>query len=406
MQEELAPRRRRERTILVTGGTGFLGGHIVAELLARGYRVLALARPRGRLSGAQRIARLLDWFGLDAGARARLDIVEGFIDEPRFGMAQPEYSHLLRAVTEIIHCASDTSFTERKRAAVEEANIGGTGHVLELAQRGRCTFFHYLSTAYVAGRKTGPCPEELVDTDAFTNVYEETKYRAEMITAERCRQAGIGLSVYRPSIVCGHSQTGRSLSFKAVYYPVRTVLFMRNLFAADIRERGGAKAGEMGVRLAPGGSLYLPLKVEVVKNGGVNVVPVDYFVEAFTAIMEDGLDGGIFHIVNRRLTRIEDLIAYTQRLFRIDGIEPCGAEAHNGSAGNPLQILFDKYLEAYGPYMRDTRSFADEETQAIMSKRGAACPDFDFAVFSRCMQYALECGWGNRLFANGCGTLA
>ncbi len=187
---------------------------------------------------------------------------------------------------------------------------------------GQCSFFHYVSTAYAAGRKTGVCREELVENKEFTNYYEETKCRAEWMVSERCGQEGIRLSIYRPSIVYGNSETGRSIKFNAVYYPIKMLLFLKNLYEADIREQGGRRAGEMGVKLTDEGGLYLPIRVPVAENGGLNLIPVNYFTEAFVALMEECLEGGIFHIVNPRLTRIEDLIDYMQKLFRIEGLEP------------------------------------------------------------------------------------
>lgn len=197
--------------------------------------------------------------------------------------------------------------------------MAGLENVLDLAARSNCFFFHLVSTAYVAGKVTGPCSEALVNSREFTNVYEETKCRGEWAAWERSRKAGIRLSIYRPSIVYGHSETGRSLLFSALYYPVRTALFLKNLYEADIRERGGRKAAEMGVKVESDGWTYMPIRMEVDGRGGVNLIPVNYFVRAYMAIMEGGLDGEIFHIVNSRLKKIKDIIEYTKRLFRIRG---------------------------------------------------------------------------------------
>ena len=388
-------RQRRAGRILVTGGTGFLGGHILAELLTRGYDVIALARPGKQLSPRERIGRLLDWFSLDDSARSRLEVIGGSIDQPNLGLNSKEYAPLLDCVSEIVHCASDTSFSERKKADVERVNIKGMVNVLDFAVNGGCSFFHYVSTAYVAGRKSGICKEELVESNVFTNVYEETKCRAEWMAAERCGKEGIRLSIYRPSIVYGDSTTGRSTKFNAVYYPVKTLLFLKNLYEADIRAGGGKGAREMGVELKGDGSLHLPIRMEVAENGGLNLIPINYFVEAFTALMEECLDGGIFHIVNQKLKRIEDLIHYTKMLFKIDGLLPCLTTAFDGKPKNALEILFDNYLEVYAPYMRDTRIYDDQKAQPTLSKRELVCPDFDYEVFSRCMNYAMECGWGS-----------
>jgi nucleoside-diphosphate-sugar epimerase len=242
------------------------------------------------------------------------------------------------------------------------------------------------------------CREELVENKVFTNFYEETKCRAEWMVSERCAQEGIRLSIYRPSIVYGDSETGRSLRFNAVYYPVKMLLFLKNLYEADIREQGGRRAGEMGVKLTDKGSLYLPIRVPVAENGGLNLIPVNYFTKAFAVLMEDCLEGGIFHITNERLTRIEDLIDYSQRLFGIEGLGPYQNPADNAVPRNALEILYDRYLEVYLPYMRDTRILDNQKARSILSKREVVCPDFDFEVFSRCITYAMKCEWGSKLF--------
>jgi len=398
-QELLRIRRDRSSTILITGGTGFLGSHIVARLLRDGYRVLLLVRSSKQLPAPKRVAQLLDWFGMDGDEGARLRVIEGVVDEPNLGMNKAEYDALCAHVQEIIHCASNTSFSERKRKSVEKVNIDGLRNMLSLAARSGCFFFHHVSTAYVAGKREGVCREEQEENDRFTNVYEETKYHGEKMVSEECGPAGIRLSVYRPSIVYGDSKTGRGLKFNAVYYPIRMVLLLKSLYEADIRERGGRKAAQMGVRLEADGSIYLPMTVEVKERGGVNLIPIDYFVEAFAAIMEELPDGGIFHIVNDRLKRIEDLIDYTKKMFRIRGLEPCRAEELEGKPRNALELIFDTYIEVYGPYMRDTRVFENDKTRLLLSERDITCPDFDFEVFSRCMMYGIETGWGTRLFA-------
>lgn len=106
------------------------------------------------------------------------------------------------------------------------------------------------------------------------------------------------------------------------------------------------------------------------------------------------MDDGVFHIVNQMPKRIDDLIAYIKSLFKISGMETCRAGAFVEKPKNGLEILFDTYLEVYGPYMRDAGIFADHKAQAILSRNNVACPDFDFDVFSRCMKYAIACKWG------------
>jgi nucleoside-diphosphate-sugar epimerase len=392
--------RRAARTsrILVTGATGFLGSHIAFALLRAGYRVAVLARPTKTLPARGRMARLADWFGIEAGSLRSLEVIEGDILSPGWAAAALAGPAGAGPVDEIIHCASSTSFAERKRAEIEQANIGGLRNVLDFAARSGCLFFHHISTAYVAGRRSGRCLEEWAETGPFTNVYEETKARGEILARDLCRREGIRLGVYRPTIVTGDSRTGRTLKFNALYFPVKAAVFLRDLYLADIRERGGRRAAELGIRVEDGGRIILPLRLQVAAQGGLNLVPIDHCVRAFLALFEDGLEGGIYHIANPRPTRLEDIIAWSGRRFGIGGVETCGPESFAVRPKSALESLYDSYLDVYRPYMQDERTFEDARAAPVLEGHGIVCPAFDETVFSRCMDYAVEADWGARLF--------
>ena len=392
-------RKHRDRTscIFLTGATGFLGSHLAVGLIGRGYTVTALARPGKTGGAAARMGRLLDWFDVRQEDRRRLKVIEGDIGLPGFGADPAALSDVLRETDEVVHCASSTSFAERKRDEVRSVNLDGLGRVLEFAAGSSAGHFHHVSTAYAAGKVTGRVMEAPVSAREFHNTYEETKALGETLAADACRAAGLGLTITRPSVVYGDSRTGRSLLFNAVYFPVRTALMLKDIYEKDIREQDGRRAARMGVRVEPDGTTRLPLRIEVADGGGISLVPVNYFTEAFMAVMEDAA-GGIFHLANGRLTTVEEIIDFSSRLFRLSGIRAARPAEFLEIPRNPLEALYDHYLELYGPYMRDVRNFDTSRADALLAPKGIVCPRFDYAVFERCMTYAVEVDWGARLF--------
>lgn len=388
---------REARSVFLTGGTGFLGSHLTVALLKKGHRVSLLARSRKQQTAGDRVRVLLDWFDLPGDHRRRLRIIEGDITMPGLGVAPAVLSEVLQQTDEIVHCASSTAFSERKRAELERVNLFGLSQVLECARSSAARLFHHVSTAFVAGRVSGRCPEEPATPRGFHNPYEETKCRGEQMAIDACREMHLPLSIYRPSIVYGDSRTGRSLLFNALYHPVRTALFIKGLYEKDILERGGRKADEMGVRMEPDGTLSLPLRIEAVPEGGINLIPVDYFTDAFLGIMDAAPDGGIFHIVDQGVTRVEQLIDYTCRLFRVAGIRACEPEAFAAAPRNAIEMLFDRYVEPYVPYMSDRRRFQRVRSAPLIERNGTRCPQFDYDMFARCMSFAVASDWHSPL---------
>lgn len=380
-------RKRNDRSsrILITGATGFLGSHLAARLLESDFRVTILARQTASSPAADRVRRVMDWHGVTPEAQRRLNVAEGDILDSSLSLPA--------ATDEIIHCASETSFAERRRARIEAVNLRGTERLLDLAAANGCGAFHYVSTAFAAGRSEGVCRESLFAPGQFHNPYEETKCRAEQTVWQRCRAAGIRPVIYRPSIVYGHSITGRSLLFNALYHPVRAAVFLRDIYVRDIRENGGGKARAAGVRIADDGStVHLPLRVAA-EGPGLDLIPVDYFVNAFTAVFEAALEGGVFHLVSGRPTPIAAIADFMCRMFKMSGVEAVSPAALESGHKNPIEASFARMIEVYQPYLSDRRAFATDNSGPILESMGVSRPHFTYEVFQRCMSYAVAAGW-------------
>lgn len=376
------------RSIFITGAGGFLGSHLAVELARRGYSIVALVRSRNGQSGAERFRNVCRLIGTESDIVSGIPVVEGDMNLPNLGISNEQYRELNESVTDIISCAADTSFTEKRREVVERTNVHGIENLLAFAVAGNCSSFHQVSTAYVFGQTSGICKEELTSPERFTNVYEETKCRAEHISTEVCKTAGIQLNIYRPAIVCGDSKQGRTFRFNGLYYPLKSIQRIIESVRTDLQQRGGEKARRMGARMVAGNHLYLPLTLRIPENAAINIVPVDYFTRVFLRIMEDRSSGGVFHIVQRESCPVRDLIDYTKRYFNLEGLETTSG----GNPDGPIERMFNLYNEAYLPYLEDKRVFSSENTQNLRE----FVPDdrFTYERFKICMDYAVKTDWG------------
>jgi len=382
-------------TIALTGATGFLGSHLMASLLSKGYKIIVLGRSVKDESLYERISRLLKWFGIEKCLRL-ITCIETDLSLDNLGIENTEYLYLCSIVDSVIHCASDTSFSENKREKVMAANINNLKGILEFSKNAHVGFFHYISTAYVAGSGITYCKEIPSTAKSFTNVYEESKATAENIISGFCQKNSINLSIIRPSIVYGDSQSGRSLKFNALYFPVRSAQTIRDIYLNDLHNNGGLKAAKNGIFIDKDGYLFLPLKIYLPHEGDLNIIPVDYFVNATIKIIENSSESGIYHLTNENPTTMKIVAKYYEQLMKVRGVEIIYGSLPDNALRNPPEELFDRFIEPYRPYLSDSRVF--DKTNANIATDNLKPPGFTFEIFKTCMEYAISVNWGASIF--------
>jgi nucleoside-diphosphate-sugar epimerase len=365
-----------KKTILLTGATGFLGSHLMAELLRRDYELIVFGRSTAKNALQTRLCNLMKWFGLE-DLFAHIKFFEVDFAKDLCGLSNDLLNGFSGRIDEIIHCVSDTSFSEKKRDLVFKSNVYNLTSILDVAQKSKIKFFHYISTAYVNG----------------VNVYEESKLAAEQKIREYCFRFKIPFSLIRPSIVYGHSKTGRSLKFNALYFPVKSLYYIKEIYMEDIRYNNGRKSSPLNIHLDQYGVLNLPISLIFSQKGLLNLIPIDYFVEATMKIMENAKTDTIYHLTNHAPTPFESLLEYSQKFFKVKGVQVLyGATDH---VNNPPEELINKYIQSYLPYISDRRCFDRKNTDLITP--GLRPPEFTYDIFKRCMQYALDVDWGRKL---------
>ncbi|MFO7895852.1 MAG: SDR family oxidoreductase [Candidatus Cloacimonadales bacterium] len=371
--------------ILITGATGFLGGFLAGELMKRGRRTILAVRPKGNDTAQQRVVNLLRFLNIEPKHEPL--VISAEIDKPGLGLSE-EQQRILRDVPEVLHCAADTSFAKRKKEQVEVTNLEGLRNVFAVVPN--CKRFFHMSSAYSAGMQEGVIREEIQSPADFHNPYEQSKNKAEKLITDLCREKSTELIIFRPAITYGDATTGKSLRFSALYFPVRTLLFIRDSLKKDILERSGKRAAALGVSMNEAGNMHLPLTFP--GDGQLNLVPIDFLVKAVLMIMNSG-ETGIFHIVNPKSETIGQLAENIERHYSISGLKVSDEAVQN----SPLQTLIDSYMDVYYPYFCDKRSFSDYRTRKILQPLGIECPELTAAVFKRCMDFAIAAGWGSKI---------
>jgi nucleoside-diphosphate-sugar epimerase len=276
------------------------------------------------------------------------------------------------------------------------ANIGNLKGILDFSKNARVGSFHYISTAYVAGTGITYCKEILSTAKTFTNVYEESKAAAENIISGFCQKNSITLSIIRPSIVYGDSQNGRSLKFNALYFPIRSAHSIRDIYLNDLNNNGGIKAAKNGVYIDKDGYLFLPLKIYLPGEGDLNIIPVDYFVNATMKIIENCSGSGIYHLTCNTPTTMKIVAEYYQQLMKVKGVEIIYGQQPENLIRNPAEELFDRFIEPYRPYLSDNRVF--DRTNSSLATDNLNPPEFTYKIFKTCMEYAIAVNWGASIF--------
>lgn len=237
-------------TVLLTGATGLLGRETLVRLLraepSQHFHVLVRDAARWAIV-AQSIP----------GAHGRVTALVGDITVDGLGLSPNVRRPLRGRVTGIIHLAADTVFS-RALIDARATNTEGTRRLLELANDiAPEARFAYVSTAFVAGRRTGLVREDVLPADAgWVNAYEQSKWEAEALV--RAHTAN-WLVLRCSTIVCDDTR-GAVTQFNAVH---RALRLYRDGLAAMMPGVDGSTLDAVTADYVAGGIARLALRDEV-----------------------------------------------------------------------------------------------------------------------------------------------
>jgi NAD(P)-dependent dehydrogenase (short-subunit alcohol dehydrogenase family) len=245
----------------VTGATGFIGRHLVAELLKREGTIHVLVREGSR----GKVDALAERLGAPEG---RIVPVPGDLSKPALGVDGFD-----QPIDHLFHLAAIYD-VEADEEASERANVEGTRNVIEFANAQKVGRFHHVSSIAVAGEYRGVFQEDMFDEgQRLPHHYHRTKYESERLVRDGVEAKTL---VFRPGIVVGHSETGEMDKIDGPYYFFKLLQKLRHALPE-----------------------WFPLAGP--EGGQTNIVPVDFVAKAMDHIAhlpDQELPSETFHLVD------------------------------------------------------------------------------------------------------------
>jgi len=260
----------------ITGGTGFIGHNLIAELLQKKKKAIIYVLIR------KESKKKFDGFKKDWGNAAKRVIpITGDLTRPMLGVPAKKRRELEGEIAHVFHLAAVYDLMADAESQVR-VNVEGTHNVVKFAEDIKAKRFHHMSSIAAAGLYPGVFREDMFEeAQALDNAYFRTKHDSEAVVRNECQ---IPWRIYRPGIVVGHSETGVIDKVDGPYYFFKLIQKMRKMIPSWMPTLG-------------------------IEGGRINIVPVDYVVDATIYLAHKAkLDGQCFHLTDPKPKRIGEVL--------------------------------------------------------------------------------------------------
>lgn len=369
------------RYTLLTGATGLVGRYLVRDLLLRGHRLAIVVRSNRKETARERIEAILQMWESQLGrVLPRPVCLEGDVGRPGLGMQAADREFVAQNCDRLIHNAAVLTFYGKDRTDDPwRTNLDGTRNTLDACRELGVRDLHYVSTAYVCGTREGVIREDELDCgQRFRNDYEHSKFLAE----QTVRQADFldQLTVYRPTVIAGDSQSGYTNTYHGLY------MYLRLMSSLVWNQQPD-----------PDGRRFTPVHLNMTGKEKRNIVPVDWVSAVFCRLFETPeAHGGVYHFAPKEPLTPREIIEAGYKYFNSYGVEFLGARANElGSAGD-IDNLYRENRGVYEPYEATDPTFDTANTDKFTED--LPCPKIDEAMLHRFWKYGEQDRWGKRRY--------
>ena len=198
--------------ILVTGGTGLVGAHLLYKLSLTEPKIRAIYRSEKKIDKARHV---FSYFTKDVDTLFnKIEWVEGDI------LNVPKLEEAFQGITKVYHSAALVSFDPNDYYKLRKTNIEGTANIVNLCLANQIEKLCYVSSVAVLGKEGNDIITERTDwnPNADNSVYSITKYGAEM-EVWRGTQEGLNAVIVNPGIILGGGfwKLGSGALFRKIY---------------------------------------------------------------------------------------------------------------------------------------------------------------------------------------------
>lgn len=302
-------RRRNVNNVLLTGATGFLGSHILFELLQLdNIKIHVLVRGLDQYDAQSRLYHRLGYYFPDPDwnlVGQKLTVINGDITEELFGLPETDYQMLRQKVDMVIHAAALVKHYGDDRE-FQKVNVLGVQNILKF---GKDKYLTHISTTSVAGDYTGQKSRNLrfdetsldIGQELGDNCYARTKYEAEKIVLEQM-QNGMDGTIIRVGNLTGRYVDG---VFQPNIYENKFYQILKSIITIGLIPNSTAETE-------------------------IEMTPVDLCAKAVVKlIMMEESNGKTFHVFNQNKIKVKDFLQSLSALgYKIQLVEARLFEKH------------------------------------------------------------------------------